>query len=169
MMCPNSRYICWLWLSTDPHSVSPFRYTFCGATVPNILLHLQSHQQISFGHELGHWYSHVAWPHVVAERTRPTQSVSNERNTEPQGKYEHQVIWLPADSLSISDVSESKVVLTCAERLLLRGAALHVGNNLGLMLWSPLQSRTCQTPNCFPFFFSFSFHYTQITCSARQP
>lgn len=60
----------------------------------------------------------LAWPHVVTERTRPTWSVSNERTTEPRGKEEHQVIWPPADSLSISDVAESRAVLTRAERRL---------------------------------------------------
>lgn len=72
----------------------------------------------------------LAWPHAVTGRARPTQGVSNERNREPQGKYEHQVIWPPADSLSIVMwLSESKAALTRDERLLSLGAAPHVGNN----------------------------------------
>lgn len=39
------------------------------------------------------------------------QCAVNERNTDPGGKYEHQVIWPPADSLSISAVAEGRVVL----------------------------------------------------------
>ena len=45
----------------------------------------------------------------------------------PRGKYEHQVIWPPADSLSISDVAEGKAVLTRAERPLSHGEAPHLG------------------------------------------
>lgn len=95
------------------------------------------------------------------------QCAVNERNTDPGGKYEHQVIWPPADSLSISAVAEGRVVL-CVLRGHGHKHRHHTWDNKSQNYGTHIKAIHAWHPVFSFFFFLYFFfpHYTQITTLA---
>lgn len=128
------RYMCWLWLSSD-FRLDPHKY--CIPLQIHLLWGCNSKYPAASPKPSADFFWAWTGPTTFSDRLGQMQSLKElgqhrellMRETQTsRGKYEHQVISPPADSLSISDVAEGKLVLTRAERPLSHGEALHSGS-----------------------------------------